>query len=106
MRARVPRLMSESTRDDADTGDPDGPQLARIFMTPKVREARLAEEVLERAGVPFRVEVEPFGRTLLGSPRNGLSFYVAGEDADRSADLLRDAGLEHGVVSPDDDTPR
>lgn len=77
-------------------------ELARIFMTPKLAEARRAEDVLTERGVSYIVLAEPFGRTLLGLPRTGASFYVAAEHADYCADVLEAAGLARGVVMKDD----
>jgi hypothetical protein len=90
----MPRL------DPEDFGDQE---LARIFMTPKLRDARLAEEVLTGRGVDFCIAVEPFGRTLFGLPRHGAIFYVAAEHADFCADVLNSAGLSGGIVAKDDE---
>jgi hypothetical protein len=86
-----------------DPEDLDDRELARIFMTPRLGEARRAEEVLTLGGVRFCVQVEPFGRTLLGLPRHGAVFYVEAEQADFCAGLLTSAGLAKGVVASDDD---
>jgi hypothetical protein len=81
--------------------DLDGREIARIFMTPKLREARRAEDVLSRRGVDYVVTGERFGRTLLGFSRMGASFYVRAEQADFCAEILHAAGLSRGVVGPD-----
>ena len=62
------------------------------------------EEIFESRGIDYTVRVEPFGRTLLGSVRNGVSFYVAAEQADACAAMLVEAGLSIGVVARDRDS--
>lgn len=84
--------------------DPDAfadRDLARIFITPKLGDARKAEAVLSGRGVDYVVVAEPVGRTLLGFTRTGACFYVAADQADACADLLTAAGLSRGVVPPD-----
>jgi hypothetical protein len=78
-------------------------ELARIFITPKLREARRAEDVLTARGIDFIVLAEPFGRTLFGLPRTGAFFYVRAEQADQCALVLEAAGLSGGIVGPDGD---
>ena len=46
----------------------------------------------------YVVEVEPYGRTLLGSPRNGAAFYVADGQALYCGAQLIAAGLGRGVL--------
>jgi len=72
-------------------------------MTPKLAEARRAEDVLTGRGVRYFVQAEPFGRTLLGFSRTGATFYVAAEQADFCAGVLEAAGLARGVVAKDED---
>ena len=86
--------------DPDDFGDEE---LARIFMTPKLAEARQAEAVLTERGVRYFVITERFGRTLFGLPRNGASFFVSAGEADACAEILTAAGLARGVVAKDED---
>ncbi|MCC7009545.1 MAG: hypothetical protein IT184_12085 [Acidobacteria bacterium] len=86
-----------------DPDDFDDRDLARIFMTPKLGEARRAEAALAARGIDFVVVAEPFGRTLFGLPRTGASFFVAAEQADLCAEVLAAAGLSRGIVGPDTD---
>jgi hypothetical protein len=81
--------------DPEDFGDRE---LARIYMTPKLAEARRAETALDDQGIDYFVRTEPFGRTLFGLPRTGATFYVAAEQADACAAILERAGLARGVV--------
>lgn len=85
--------------DPDDFGDRE---LARIFMTPKMAEARRAEDALSARGVDFFVMAEPFGRTLFGFTRTGASFYVLADQVDLSVEVLEAAGLSRGIVAPDD----
>jgi hypothetical protein len=82
----------------------DGRKLARVFIAMKMAEARLAEETLTGHGVDFVVLVEPVGRSLFGSERNGAVFCVPDEQSASCAELLIQAGLAIGVV-PEGDGP-
>ena len=73
-------------------------ELARIFIAATMVEARRAEEVLTANDVRYAVVAEPIGRTLFGSPRNAAVFYVVATEADRSASILANDGLEFGIV--------
>jgi hypothetical protein len=73
-------------------------ELIRVFMAGTLRDALRAEEVLTERGVNYVVEVEPYGRTLLGSPRNGAAFYVADGQAQYCGAQLVAAGLGRGVL--------
>ena len=75
-----------------------GRPLARIFLAPTVSEARRVEEVLDQQGVDYCVRVEPCGRTLFGSMRQGAAFFVEQERADSCDEALVRAGLGAGVV--------
>ena len=80
-------------------------ELSRIFVSFKLRDAGLAEQVLSAHGIEYVVTVEPFGRTLFGSARNGAVFSVRQDDAERAATLLSASGLGSGIIGPDDDPP-
>ena len=73
-------------------------ELIRVFMAGTLRDALRAEELLTERGVDYVVEVEPYGRTLLGSPRNGAAFYVADGQALYCGAQLIAAGLGRGVL--------
>ncbi len=72
--------------------------LARIFLAGTVSKARRAEAVLDQLGVDYFVRVEPFGRTLFGSPRQGAAFFIDASQADACDKALVRAGLGAGVV--------
>lgn len=82
--------------------DPDGDRpLTRVFVSPKLAEARRVEALLIGKGVEYVVEPEPLGRTLLGSPRYWAAFYVDPGQAHYCVALLVEAGLGAGVVLED-----
>ena len=91
----------------ADHGeDPHAPaDDAPVFVTFKLKEARLAERVLSDAGIDYSVSVEVLGRTLFGFKRNGVVISVAPALFSRCAALLKDAGLSSGVM-PEPPTER
>lgn len=72
--------------------------LARIFLAATVTEARRVEKVLDQDGVDYCVRVEPCGRTLFGSTRQGAAFFVDDAQADTCSAALERAGLGAGVV--------
>ncbi len=84
-----------------------GRQLARIFLAATVSEARRVEAVLDQQGVDYCVRVEPCGRTLFGSTRQGAAFFVDVAQADSCAEAFMRAGLAAGIVRDrhDADTP-
>ena len=65
-----------------------GRLLARIFLAPTVSEARRVEAVLDEHGVDYCVRVEPCGRTLFGSTRQGAAFFVDDVLADSCDETL------------------
>jgi hypothetical protein len=69
-----------------------------VFVTFKLGEARLAEQVLTEAGVEYEVSVEVLGRTLFGFRRNGVVFSVEAGHFTRAAAVLSGAGLGSGVM--------
>lgn len=75
-----------------------GRRLARIFLAPTVSEARRVEAVLDQHGIEYTVRVEPCGRTLFGSTRQGAAFFVDETLADSCDAALVQAGLEAGVI--------
>ena len=79
----------------------EGRDLARVYIAPKLREARRVEQLLTTQGIDYVVSVEPVLRSLFGSTRNAAVFLVAAEDADVSAGALTEAGLGLGVVPED-----
>ena len=72
--------------------------LARIFLAVTMSEARLVEAALDQHGVDYCVRVEPCGRTLFGSTRQGAAFFVDAAQADSCDEALVRAGLGAGVV--------
>jgi hypothetical protein len=74
-------------------------EVVRVFVAFKLAEARLAEALLDERGVEYVVVVEPIGRTLFGSPRNGAVFSVQVAKADDCRTILRHGGLAAGVLS-------
>ena len=73
-------------------------KLARIFLAPTVSEARRVEAVLDQQGVDYCVRVEPCGRTLFGSTRQGAAFIVDEALAESCVEALTRAGLAAGIV--------
>lgn len=77
--------------------------LARIFLAPTVSEARRVEAVLDQHGVDYCVRVEPCGRTLFGSTRQGAAFFVDEDLADWCDEALVRAGLAAGIIRDSED---
>jgi hypothetical protein len=78
----------------------EGP-CARIYIAGRLREARHVERVLSENGVDYFVEIEKFGKKLLGViPReyNGVAFYVAAERAESCRAILHGQGLRTGLI--------
>jgi hypothetical protein len=75
-----------------------GRPAARIFLAATVSEARRVEAVLDQIGVEYFVRVEPCGRTLFGSTRQGAAFFIDVAKADFSEEALVRAGLGAGIV--------
>jgi hypothetical protein len=73
-------------------------ELMRVFIAATLAEAQRAEALLTERGVDYLVEVEPFGHTLLGSPRYGAAFYVTLAQAQYCGSHLVAAGLGLGVL--------
>ena len=72
--------------------------LARIYLAATVSEARQVEAVLDQLDVDYSVRVEPCGRTLFGSTRQGAAFLVDAAQADACDEALERAGLGAGIV--------
>ena len=85
------------TKDEKEQPGAELP-LARIFLAVTVAEARRVEAVLDELDVDYSVRVEPCGRTLFGSVRQGAAFLVDAPQADRCDEALVKAGLGAGVV--------
>jgi hypothetical protein len=87
--------------------DPNGPthDFAPVFIAATIAEARRGEEVLDAHGVDYLIRVEPFGRTLFGSLRQGAFFYVPRAQAASCRALLVAAGLGVGVLDADEPSP-
>jgi len=78
-------------------------EIRRIYIAARLSEAKGVEQVLSEGGVDYFVEIEKFGRRLLGIiPReyDGVAFYVAASRADASQALLERAGFHHGLTGP------
>ena len=72
--------------------------LARIYLAATVSEARRVEAVLDQLDIDYSVRVEPCGRTLFGSTRQGAAFLVDAAQADACDEALDRAGLGAGIV--------
>lgn len=70
----------------------------RIFLAATVTEARRVERCLDQLGVNYFVRVEPVGRTLFGSVRQGAAFFIDAGQAVACENALVQAGLGAGVV--------
>jgi hypothetical protein len=75
-----------------------GRPLARIFLAATIAEARRVEAVLDQHDAEYCVRVEPYGRTLFGSIRQGAAFLVDATQADSCEAALVRAGLAAGIV--------
>lgn len=75
---------------------------AAVFIAVTMAEARRAEAILDAHAIAYVVQVEPVGRTLFGSVRQGACFYVPTADTSRSGAALYAAGLGIGVLGPKD----
>ena len=80
--------------------------LARIYLAATVSEARRVEAVLDQLDVEYSVRVEPCGRTLFGSTRQGAAFLVDAAQADACDEALERAGLGAGIVRDRDASER
>ena len=90
-----------------EVDDPiDDRPLARIYLAATVSEARRVEAVLDQIDVEYSVRVEPCGRTLFGSTRQGAAFFVDAAQADACDEALERAGLGAGIVRDRDATER
>ena len=78
--------------------------LVEVFIARTLDEAQRVEELLTDRGVDYDVQVELFGRTLLGSPRYGAMFYVIVSHAQYCRSALAAAGLKQGIVEEESDT--
>jgi hypothetical protein len=78
-------------------------EVMRVFISATIAEAPQAEEVLTLNGVNYAVQVEPFGVTLFGSPRNGAAFYVDVGQAAYCGAKLTEAGLGIGVLAGEEE---
>jgi hypothetical protein len=76
-------------------------ELTRVFVAFTMAEAALAEQLLTASRVEYCVGAEAIGRTLFGSPRHGAVFSVAAGQAQHCASLLREAGLDLGILLND-----
>jgi hypothetical protein len=72
--------------------------LVCVFIATTLSEARRVEDALTLNDVDYVVEVQPFSRTLFGTPRYGAAFYAISGQADYCRAQLRTAGLHRGVV--------
>jgi hypothetical protein len=73
----------------------------RVFVAGTLAEARQVEDLLTGSGVDYVVQVEIFGTTLFGSPRNWAVFCVAAGQATYCRLRLTEAGLGRGVLLED-----
>ena len=73
-------------------------ELVQVFIASTLAEAQQAEELLTQRGVNYVVEVEAFGRTLFGSPRNVAVISVEAGHAQYCGSQLVAAGLGPGVI--------
>ncbi|HSN90352.1 MAG TPA: hypothetical protein VLS93_03915 [Anaeromyxobacteraceae bacterium] len=82
----------------------EGQEIVRVYLAAALEEARRVEEVLDRAGISFGVEVETYTRTSFlvgGSARSGAGFWVDLSAADEAIDALEAAGLLRGLAERD-----
>jgi hypothetical protein len=76
------------------------PELEAVFIAASVREADFVERLLDGEKIEYEVRPEPFVRTpVSGVCAMGVLFEVLAGQADYCRGLIRDAGLERGIVS-------
>lgn len=89
-------MMARFTQDDFS-----GKDISRLYIAAKLREAEKVEEVLNKAGIDYTIEVEPFRKVtllLFASEYQGAVFYVLSGQLDFCKDLLLREGLSEGLV--------
>ena len=69
-----------------------------IFIAANTREVDFLEKLLDEAGVDYEVRPEAFKHAITGACYQGLMFEVAPGVADRCRELIRERGLERGIV--------
>ncbi len=81
--------------DHEDLADPE-----RVLAAASLRLAKSVETRLTELGVPYAVEVEPIGRTLLfRSVRMGAVFYVSAAQAAFCREQLAAAGFGNAIIA-------
>lgn len=76
-------------------------EVTRIYIAGQLGEAKGVEQALSKNGVEYVVEIEPFETYLLGilpTKYDGVAFYVLSGQASLCRRILREAGLEDGLV--------
>jgi len=75
-------------------------EVARVYLAAHLAEALLVEVELNKHGVNYAVEVEPYfaGAVFWVSEYRGAAFYVADAQADFCGGILRAAGLKSGLL--------
>ena len=77
------------------------PELEAVFIAASVREADFVERLLDGENIEYEVRPEPFVRApVSGVCAMGVLFEVLGGQAEYCRELIRDAGLARGIVSP------
>ncbi len=79
------------------------PETVAVFIAATVAEAEFVEELFEREGIDYDLNPEAYLRGGIFSIMclQGLQFTVLRGQAPYCRELLRDAGLERGVVEVD-----
>jgi hypothetical protein len=70
-----------------------------IFVAANVREADFVERVLDDEGIEYSQRLEPSLNETSGVCYQGTLFEVVASEADRCRRLLKEKGLERGIVA-------
>lgn len=93
-------MMARFTQEDFS-----GKDVSRLYVAAKLKEAKRVEDVLNKSGIDYMVEVEPFQKVsflLFAAEYQGAVFYVLSGQLDFCKDLLLREGLSEGLVGDSD----
>ena len=75
-------------------------EIKRVYFAARLAEAELVEAELNKQGIDYAVEVEPYLASAVFwlSEYMGAAFYVISGQVDFCRTILRDAGLTAGLL--------
>lgn len=75
-------------------------ELELVMVSTKLKQAIAVEELLDKEGLDYGVEVDQFRGGLLGlSNRTGVFFYAVTTEAEKFRDLLKKNGYKPNAAS-------